>query len=204
MMFGLRVNQMRIACFASGNGTNFKTLLEAIADKKIYSSVAIFITNNSECEALKTALKNGIKTQIINHKTHPQVVHRDQAIRDVLLKYQIDLVLLLGYLKQLGPLTIEAFRGKILNIHPALLPQFGGAGFYGIHVHRAVIESKMKKTGVTIHFVDEIYDHGAILAQRELPIFEHETPEQLQKRVLELEHQLLIETIIQLEQHKKN
>ncbi len=119
----------------------------------------------------------------------------DQAILDVLLRYEIDWVILAGYMKKLGPKTLTRFQGRILNIHPALLPNYGGQGMYGPHVHAAVLAAGERETGVTIHLVDDKYDHGAILAQRKVPVLAGDTVDSLAQRVLAIEHEFFVETL---------
>ena len=123
---------------------------------------------------------------------------RDDAVLGCLHEHSVDLVLLLGYLKKLGPKTVRAYRGRILNIHPAMLPKFGGVGMYGINVHRAVLAAGEKETGVSIHWVDEIYDHGAIVAQCPVPVLEGDSAETLEARVIARGHELLIETLAKI------
>jgi len=119
----------------------------------------------------------------------------DEKLLSVVKENEADLVILAGYMKILSPKVIKAYKNKILNIHPALLPQFGGKGMYGIHVHEAVLKSGMKVSGVTVHIVDEIYDHGAIVLQKCVPVEDNDTPESLAERVLKVEHQLYSEAI---------
>ena len=119
-------------------------------------------------------------------------------ISNILPEHEIDLIILAGYLRKIGPLTLKRYKGKILNIHPALLPKFGGKGMYGMKVHEAVIAAKEKVSGSTVHIVDEEYDHGQILNQREIPVFEDDTPGSLAARVLIEEHKIYVETIQQI------
>jgi len=111
------------------------------------------------------------------------------------VKNGVDLVLLAGYMKKLGSVTLSTFQGRVLNIHPALLPKFGGAGMYGLRVHEAVIEAGEATTGVTVHLVDDEYDHGRAIAQREVAVLQGDSAESLSKRVLALEHELYVETL---------
>ncbi len=119
----------------------------------------------------------------------------DQAITDALKKHQVDLVVLAGYMKKLGPVTLAAYQGRVINIHPALLPKYGGKGMYGIHVHEAVLAAGETETGVTVHLVDDHYDGGAILAQRRVPVNSDDTADSLAARVLEVEHEFYVETL---------
>ena len=117
------------------------------------------------------------------------------AIRDTLLKHEVDIVILAGFMKKIGQHTIDAFAGRILNIHPALLPKHGGKGMFGAKVHKAVLDSGDKETGVTIHVVTDNYDQGPILAQLAIPVLEGDTVDTLSNRVLTVEHQIYVDTI---------
>jgi phosphoribosylglycinamide formyltransferase-1 len=128
-------------------------------------------------------------------KTHPVPEELDSAILNALVSNQVSLVILAGYMRKLGSQTLRYYKGRIINIHPALLPKYGGEGMYGIRVHQAVLASGEKETGVTIHLADEDYDHGEIIAQSRVPILQGDTAEILSNRVLEREHNFLIETI---------
>jgi phosphoribosylglycinamide formyltransferase-1 len=136
---------------------------------------------------------------VVNRFGYPDPTEKDQAMLEFLLEFEVVLVLLLGYLKKIGPKVLNAYRGRLLNIHPALLPTYGGPGMYGIHVHQAVLEAKEKETGVTVHHVDEIYDNGPILAQCRIDVLVSDTPESLADRVLHCEHAFLVETLRNLE-----
>jgi phosphoribosylglycinamide formyltransferase-1 len=137
----------------------------------------------------------GIPTCHVSAATHPDPDALDRAILGALREHGVELVVLAGYMRKLGPRTLAAYRGRILNIHPALLPRFGGPGMYGKRVHEAVLAAGETITGVTIHLVDEQYDAGPILAQREVPILPGDTSEALAARVLAEEHRLYVETL---------
>lgn len=156
---------------------------------------AVVISNNSESEALARAKRENIPGYHLSSKTHPDPEQLDQEMLNILSQYRVDLIILAGYMKKLGRHTLAAFQGKVLNIHPALLPQYGGQGMYGRNVHAAVLMAKEKETGVTIHLVDEEYDHGTIVAQCRVPIEDQDTVETLAQRVLEREHVFLVETL---------
>ena len=127
--------------------------------------------------------------------THPDPATLDAAIVDALVRHDVELVVLAGYMKKLGPRTLARYRGRVLNIHPALLPRFGGQGMYGARVHEAVLAAGEHETGVTIHIVDEEYDHGPIVAQCRVPVRPDDTPATLAARVLAREHTFLVETL---------
>ena len=149
---------------------------------------AVVISNNAESGALARARRESIPSCHLSSKTHPSPERLDRAILDALLAHQVDIVILAGYMKKLGELTLKRFEGAILNIHPALLPKFGGQGMYGIHVHEAVLAAGEHESGVTIHLVTEEYDSGAIIAQANVPVMPGDTPQSLQERVLKTEH----------------
>lgn len=184
------MKNFNLAVLASGSGTNLQSIIDAIKKKKLKAEIRIVISNNSDAYALVRARKNKIKALHLSHKQFSTPQEFDRKLIAILKAEEIDLVVLAGYMKKLAPQVVRAFRNKIINIHPAPLPQFGGGGMYGIHVHEAVINSGAKVTAVTVHLVDEKYDHGPILFQKEIPVKENDTPESLQKRVLKIEHQV--------------
>jgi phosphoribosylglycinamide formyltransferase-1 len=157
--------------------------------------MAVVISNNSGSGALERARRAGVPACHLSGRTHPDPQALDRAIADVFQSYGVDLVVLGGYMKKLGPVTLQAYPNRILNIHPALLPAFGGKGMYGLRVHHAVIESGAWISGVTAHLADEDYDHGPIVAQEAVRVDPDDTPESLAARVLEVEHRLYSEVI---------
>jgi phosphoribosylglycinamide formyltransferase-1 len=186
---------MNIGFLASHGGSNMQAIIEACKSGKLQATPAVVISNNSTSGAIERAKTEGVPYYYLSGKTHPEPGELDDAILDAFLRHAVDVVVLAGYMKKLGPKTLSHFRGRIVNIHPALLPKFGGEGMYGIHVHEAVIAAGEKESGVTIHFVDEQYDTGAILAQTRVPVRPDDTPETLAARVLEQEHILYAETL---------
>jgi phosphoribosylglycinamide formyltransferase-1 len=182
--------KLRLAVLASGNGTDLQSIIDAIKKRKINAEIRIVISNNSNAYALERARQNKIKTLHLSHKQFATPEEFDEALIATLQKEAVDLICLAGYMKKLAPVAIRIFKNKIINIHPALLPAFGGEGMYGIHVHEAVIKSGAKITGVSVHFVDEVYDHGAIIYQKAVPVRDNDTAESLQKRVLKVEHRV--------------
>jgi phosphoribosylglycinamide formyltransferase-1 len=181
--------------FASGRGTNMQAVIDACNSDMLDAKPALVISNNSDSEALTRAQREKIPGYHISSKTFPNLAQLDEAILSTLLQHQIDLVILAGYMKRLGEKTLAAYQGRVINIHPALLPKYGGAGMYGANVHEAVIEAGDRETGVTIHLVDLEYDHGQILAQCRVPLVENDTAETLAARVLVREHTFLVETL---------
>jgi phosphoribosylglycinamide formyltransferase-1 len=186
--------RLYLGFLASHGGSNMQAIIDACEAGTLDAMPCVVISNNSEAVALERARKAGIPRYHISGKTHPEEIE-DHAILRTLRAHDVDTVILAGYMKRLGPLTLQAFRGRILNIHPALLPKFGGQGMYGKRVHEAVLKAGETLTGVTIHVVDDLYDHGRILAQCEVPVLAGDTVESLAERVLLQEHRLYPETL---------
>ncbi len=146
---------MNIGFLASHGGSNMQAIIDACKSGKLKATPAVVISNNSDSGAIAKAKAEGVPYYYLSGKTHPGPGELDEAILNTFLRHQVDIVVLAGYMKKLGPKTLSHFRGRILNIHPALLPKFGGEGMWGIHVHEAVIAAGEKESGVSIHFVDE-------------------------------------------------
>jgi len=180
---------------ASHRGSNMQCIIDACNQGKINAVPVVVISNNGQSGALDKASSEGIPAYHISSKSKANEDEYDCAIRDTLIKHNVDLVVLAGFMKKVGSRTIEAFEGRIINIHPALLPKFGGKGMYGYNVHEKVLASGDKETGVTIHVVTDDYDTGPILAQQKVPIIEGDTVEMLADRVLKIEHQIYVDTI---------
>jgi phosphoribosylglycinamide formyltransferase-1 len=187
-----------IAVLASGSGTDLQSILDAEAGGTLHATVRLVISNKSSAYALERARKAGKRAVHVSAKTEGSEDAVAERFLSLFAEEHIDLVVLAGYLKLVPPEVIRKFRRRIINIHPALLPKYGGKGMYGMKVHQAVLAAGETVSGPTIHFVDEIYDHGAIIAQRTVPVLPGDTPEQLQARVLAVEHQILPETVARL------
>jgi phosphoribosylglycinamide formyltransferase-1 len=185
---------LHLGFLASHGGSNMQAIIDACVEGRLDAAPCVVISNNSEAVALERARKAGIPRYHISGKRQPGEME-DQAILRTLRAHDVDTVILAGYMKKLGPLTLQAFRGRILNIHPALLPKFGGQGMYGTRVHEAVLQAGETVTGVTVHVVDELYDHGRILAQCEVPVLAGDTVDSLAERVLRQEHRLYPDTL---------
>jgi phosphoribosylglycinamide formyltransferase-1 len=185
---------LHLGFLASHGGSNMQAIVDACRAGKLDAVPCVVISNNSDAMALERARKAGIPRYHISGKTHPGAAE-DQAILRTLRAHDVDTLILAGYMKKVGPLTLQAFRGRILNIHPALLPKFGGQGLFGALVHEAVLKAGETVTGVTVHVVDELYDHGRILAQCHVPVHEGDTVASLAERVLEQEHRLYAATL---------
>ncbi len=186
---------MKIGFLASHGGSNMQAILDGCAQGSIAASPSLLICNNPGATALERAKKAGMPAKVLNGKTHPEPTELDSAIFDALQDAQVDLIILAGYMKKIGPKVLAGYHNRILNIHPALLPKYGGQGMFGMNVHRAIIAAGEKESGATVHLIDEVYDEGPILAQARIPVLTEDTPESLQLRVLEQEHQLYPATI---------
>jgi phosphoribosylglycinamide formyltransferase-1 len=185
----------KLAILVSGRGSNMTAIIEACEQGKLAASVELVISNNANSLALVLAQEKKIDTAHLSSLTHPETDVLDTTMKALFDSYNIDFVLLAGFMKKIGSKTLAAYKGRIINIHPSLLPKFGGQGMFGLSVHKAVIEAGEKETGVTIHLVDEEYDKGTILAQRTVAVEKDDTPESLSARVLKVEHILFAETI---------
>lgn len=186
---------LKLAVLASGRGSNFQAILNNIQQKKLDASVEIVISNNSKAGVLEIARENGIPAMRISQRQFDTPDEFNAKLLAVLSEHGANFIVLAGYMKLLDPKIIRAYRDRILNIHPALLPSFGGKGMYGIHVHEAVLEFGCKVTGVTVHIVDEKYDCGLPIIQKCVPVLSDDTPEILAKRVLKVEHQAFSEAL---------
>jgi len=185
----------KIAVFVSGGGSNFKAIHHQIQKREISGEIVLVISNNPNCGAIEYANENSIPIIIINAAQYPNPHTREEFLIETCLKAEIDLICLAGYMKMLPPVFVKQYENKILNIHPGLLPEFGGKGFFGMRVHEAVINSGKRESGATVHFVDEIYDHGPIILQKQVEVLETDTAESLAARILKLEHELYPEVV---------
>lgn len=186
---------MKLGLLASHRGSGVQAVVEACTSGRLAAVLSVVISNNADAEVLTRARRHGIPSCHLSGATHPDPARLDGAILDALVSHDVELVVLAGYLKKLGPQTLRHFAGRVLNIHPALLPKFGGQGMYGRRVHEAVLAAGERETGVTIHLADDEYDHGRIVAQCRVPVLPGDTVESLAGRVLELEHTFLVETL---------
>lgn len=186
---------MNIAVFASHGGSDLQAIIDGCKSNKITATVAAVISNNGDSMALQRADKENISAYHLSAKKFGSEKALAKEILDVLEKHEIDMIFLAGYMRMLHITVLEKYNNRIFNIHPALLPKFGGKGMYGMNVHTAVIEAREKETGVTIHRVNAEYDSGEIVAQTTVPVLENDTPEILAARVLEREHTFLVEVI---------
>ena len=187
---------LNVVVFGSGRGSNFKAVLDAIADGSIpLARISLVISNNATAGILDIARSGSIPALHISQKQFETEETFVAALLETLRSHGTDLVVLAGYMKRLPPPVVHAYRNRIINIHPALLPKFGGHGMYGIHVHEAVLAAHETVSGATVHLVDEEYDRGPVLLQRTVPVLPDDTPGALAARVLVAEHQLLPDAI---------
>jgi phosphoribosylglycinamide formyltransferase 1 len=186
---------MNVAVLASGEGTTLQAVLDACADGRLGARVGVVVSNNAAAGALRRAAAAGVPTRHLSERTAGSAAALDAALRDTLTAAGTEWVLLAGYMKCLGPLTLAACGGRIINTHPALLPEFGGQGMFGHHVHRAVLAAGRTQSGATVHWVDEHYDTGAVIAQVRVPVESGDSPESLAARVQAAERTLVIEVL---------
>ncbi|KAJ4799529.1 Phosphoribosylglycinamide formyltransferase [Rhynchospora pubera] len=196
--FGKDPRRKKLAIFVSGGGSNFRSIHEASIQGLVNGNVAVLVTDKPGCGGAVYARNSGIPIIVFpKSKLIPDGLLTEELLT-VLRNFEIDFVLLAGFLKLIPVELVQAYPKSILNIHPSLLPAFGGKGFYGLKVHKAVIASGARYSGPTVHFVDEHYDTGRTLAQRVVPVLANDTPEDLAARVLHEEHQVYVETVAAL------
>ena len=177
---------MNIAVLVSGGGTNLQALIDAQSRGEIQGGkITCVISSKPDAYALERAKNNGIPTRVIPRKDYDDIHSFTKAVRDALVEERADLVVYAGFMTILDSQVVEEFEGRMMNVHPALIPSFCGKGFYGLRVHRAVLDSGVKLTGATVHFVTEDCDAGPIIIQKAIEVNNDDTPESLQKRVME-------------------
>ena len=196
----IHLRSFNIAAYISGSGTNLKAILDNSLAGKINSKVKLVISNNEDAKGLDFPRELGIDTLVVKRSGKT----RDEFAKiqlEALEKNSIDLIVLAGYIKKITPKVVAKYRGKIINIHPALLPKFGGKGMYGSNVHKAVLEAGEIESGPTVHFVDDVYDNGEIIHQKRVSIDKkNDTAETIAAKVLKLEYQAFSEAIKILEE----
>jgi len=184
------LGRKKFAVFASGRGSNFDAIYKQMQSGVIEGAVGCVISNNRKAPVLEKSRTYNLPAYHLAESQFGSTAKYVERVTQLLEDHAIDYVLLAGYMKKIPEELIQVYPHRIVNIHPALLPSFGGKGYYGIKVHKAVIERGVKWTGVTIHFVDKIYDHGPIIYQYPVRVRDDDTPEVLAKRVLEFEHRV--------------
>ncbi len=184
---------LKVAVLLSGSGTSLENLFEHIEREALPAEVAVVISSKTDAFGLERARRHGVPAIAVPRKQHPDVDDFNDALHAELAPYDVDLVALLGFL---SPFQLRGrYEGRVLNVHPALIPAFAGKGFYGARVHRAVLEAGVKLSGATVHFVDEQYDEGPIICQEAVPVLEDDTADTLAERVVAAERRLVPQAI---------
>ncbi len=177
---------LKVVVLVSGGGTNLQAILDAVASGEITNTEIVgVISNNKNAYALERAAKAGVPAKCISPKDYANRAEFNQALLEAVQAYEADLIVLAGFLVVIPEIMIEAYRNRIINIHPSLIPAFCGTGFYGLKVHEAALDKGVKVVGATVHFVDEGTDTGAIILQKPVMVEQGDTPEVLQRRVME-------------------
>ncbi len=188
-----KTHSLRVAIFVSGGGTNMQAILDAKDAGKIpCGQIALALASNPSAYALERAKKHEIPSVVVRKKDFASAAQYDEKILSVLRENRIDLVVLAGFLSIIGKRVVEVYRDRIINVHPSLIPSFCGDGFYGLKVHEAALSYGVKVTGATVHFVNEVTDGGRIIAQKAVEILPGDTPEILQRRVMEQAEWILL------------
>ncbi len=180
----------KLVVFASGSGSNFQSIIDAILSGQLNARIVGLMSNKEDAYCIRRASKNDIPTVVLKASDYTSEFEYEQKLLDQLRIWEADVIVLAGYLRKIPVSIIDAFPNNILNIHPSLLPKYGGKGYYGIKVHKAVLAANEEESGCTIHIVSREYDEGPILGQSRVPVFKTDTPEQLADRVLIQEHKL--------------
>ena len=195
---------MKMAVLVSGGGTNLQAIIDAIDSGKITNAeISVVISNNANAYALERAKHHGIEALCVSPKSFSSREEFNQKLLETIQSYQVDLVVLAGCLVVIPEIMVKAYPNKIINIHPALIPSFCGTGYYGLKVHEGVLKRGVKVTGATVHFVDEGTDTGPIILQKAVEVHQDDTPEILQRRVMEdAEWKIMPEAINLIANHK--
>ena len=193
------MRKINISVMVSGGGTNFQAIIDAIQRGDIpQGQIVQVISSSSKAYALTRAANHNIKAKVIGGENYPDQKRRTDAILQALAEEETELIVLAGYMSILDERLIAAYRNRIINIHPSLIPKYCGKGFYGRRVHEAVLAGGERESGATVHFVDEGVDTGQIILQRRVPVEPQDTPDSLAARVLEVEHTILPLAVKQL------
>ncbi len=195
---------LKIAVLVSGGGTNLQAIIDAIADGTITNTkIEVVVSSNPRAYALERAMNAGIDTVCISPKSYTDRRGFHQALTEYLLQRNVDLIVLAGFMVVIPEILIRSFRNRIINIHPSLIPSFCGKGYYGIHVHEAALARGVKISGATVHFVDEGTDTGPIIMQKAVEVLADDTPETLQKRIMEQAEWKILPCVINLIAHDR-
>jgi len=185
----------KLAVLISGGGTNLQSLIDSIKMGKLSAKIVLVVSSRSDAYGLERAKNEKIETYVYKTKAYATEEDAAKALLEVLERKEVEYIALAGFLKMVPNMIIHKYRDRITNIHPALLPKFGGKGMYGHFVHEAVIAANERESGATVHIVDEIYDHGKIILQRKVDVYPDDTPDSLAARVLRVEHQIYPEAL---------
>lgn len=191
-------SQAKIAVFISGGGTNLQSLIDASKSGSLPGDIVLVVSSKGNAYGLERARNAGIDTFVFRTKNYSSPEEAEKDLIEVLEEYGVGYIALAGFLKLVPASVVRKYRNRITNIHPALLPRYGGKGMYGHHVHEAVLASGDKESGATVHLVDEIYDHGRILLQQKVPVLQDDTVDTLAARVLKVEHKIYPEALSKL------
>lgn len=192
-------NMKNIVVLVSGGGTNLQALIDAQNRNELGNGkITCVIASKADAYALERARKNGIKCRTLIRKDYPDISSYSEAMRDMLLEEKADLVVYAGFMTILNEKVCDEFPNKMINVHPALIPSFCGKGFYGLHVHEAALEKGVKVSGATVHFVTAECDAGPIILQKAVEVMENDTPETLQKRIMEQAEWKILPKAVQL------
>ncbi|MFQ5707549.1 MAG: phosphoribosylglycinamide formyltransferase [bacterium] len=189
------MDPLRVGVFASGRGSNLEALLKAIERGRLNATIVLVVSNNAQAGALQVGRRHGILALHLAQENFASQEAFDQSLLNALTEHEVEVIALAGYLKKISAKIIREFKHRILNIHPALLPAFGGKGMYGMKVHQAVLDYGCKVSGVTVHLVDEGYDTGPPVLQRCVPVKDDDTAESLAARVLNVEHEIYAQAL---------
>jgi phosphoribosylglycinamide formyltransferase-1 len=191
----LDAESISLGILASHGGSNLQAIMDACDNGSLKANVAVVVSNNSGSLAMRRARKSGIPAYHLSSSTHSDDGDLDVAIKNILKKYSVDLIILAGYMKKIGPSVLRTFHNRVINSHPALLPKYGGKGMYGDRVHKAVVKAKSTETGISIHLVDGHYDHGPIISQKTIAVDSAEGVEFVKKKVQKHEHRFWVTTL---------
>lgn len=182
---------LKLAVLVSGRGSDLQSIIDARQSGTLDVDIKLVISNNPDSYGLERARRAGIETVVHRSADYDNIDEFRRRFLEILREHDVNFIVLAGYIKKLPPDVVDHYRKRIINIHPALLPKYGGKGFYGMKVHEAVIKSGDRFSGVTVHYVDNRYDHGDIIYQEKVEVREDDTPETLADRVLSVEHRVL-------------
>lgn len=187
-----------ISFLASHGGSAARTIINAVVSGALKARIGVVITNNRDSAIYAWCVENNVTVHYVSGNTHPDEALKDHAIKDLLLQADSDLIVLSGYMKKIGPATLAVFDGKMLNIHPSLLPKHGGEGLYGDSVHASVLAAGDTESGATVHFINEAYDEGPVIAQHVVPVLPTDDVTSLKKRVQAIEGELYLKAVEKL------